>query len=59
MNMSPHLSAIQMRVQASMSKDGAMPIRADFDGPAPIKPDKQDGVMPANKSVMLPKPGFF
>ena len=59
MNMSPNLSANQMKNQSAMTKDGAMPIKTAFDGPAPIKEDKQDGVMQPGKEIKLPKPGFF
>lgn len=42
-----------------MTKAGAMPIKDNFDGPAPIKEDKQQGVAQPGKSINIPKPGFF
>lgn len=44
---------------SSMAKYGAMPIKTNFDGPAPIKESKQQGEMQPGKNISIPKPGFF
>ena len=59
MNMSPNLSSQQMKPASSMTNSGAMPIKTNFDGPAPIKTPTSQGVMQPGKSMNLPKPGFF
>jgi len=59
MNMSPNLSSQQVGNQPSVASYGAMPIKAGFDGPAPIKEQTQQGVMQPGRSINLPKPGFF
>ena len=59
MGMNQNLSLEQLRPHLSVAKYGAMPIKTNFDGPAPIKEDTQQGVMQPGKSINLPKPGFF
>lgn len=53
------LSKPQFNEMADTTKIGAMPIKTNFDGPAPIKTPSGIGVMQPNQSVELPKPGFF
>lgn len=53
------LSEPQFNEQAETTKIGAMPIKPKFDGAAPINTPEPNGVMPANKSITVAKPGFF
>jgi len=57
--MNANLSAVQQSTP-SMTKIGGMPIKTNFDGPAPIKePSSLSNLLAAKPSVTVPKPGFF
>lgn len=54
------ISKPQFNEMADTTKIGAMPIKANFDGPAPINTPNTQGVSQPNQtSVVVPKPGFF
>lgn len=53
------LSEPQFKEKASIELNGAMPMDPKFDGAVSPKANKQDGVMVANKDLMIAKPGFF
>ena len=57
--MNGNLSKAQMQNVSSVTKLGAMPIKTNYDGPAPIKTNPQQGVMQPGKGINIPKPGFF
>lgn len=51
--------AQQMGKATSINKIGAMPIKPKFDGPAPLKPAPQQGILQPGKNILIPNPGFF
>lgn len=53
------LSQPQFNEMADTTKIGAMPIKTNFDGAAPIKTPSTQGVSQPNQSMSVPKPGFF
>lgn len=50
---------LSLAQSSSMTNSGAMPIKNNFDGPAPIKEDLQKAVDAPNQGIHIPKPGFF
>jgi hypothetical protein len=57
--MNANLSVVQQS-NSSMTKIGGMPIKTNYDGPAPLKdPSSTPNTLAAKTSVTLPKPGFF
>lgn len=57
--MNANLSQVQ-HATPNMTKIGAMPIKTNYDGPAPIKePGSSLNLVAAKTNVLLPKPGFF
>ena len=57
--MNGNLSKVQTNEMSDTTKIGAMPIKTNFDGPAPIKSPTESGVAAPNQSITIPKPGFF
>ena len=57
--MNGNLSRVQTNEMADTTKIGAMPIKTNFDGPAPIKANPQKAVDAPNAGMNVPKPGFF
>ena len=56
--MNANLSSSQFD-QSSMTKMGAMPIKEEFNGKAPLPISNVENKMVPNASIPLPKPGFF
>lgn len=57
--MNGNLSNSQFKDSPSLTPSGAMPNDPKFDGPAALKPPKEDGNSVPNKGVPIAKPGFF
>lgn len=58
-NLSSSQFGIKMPSMPSMTQKGAMPIKDNFNGPAPIKQSSFENNMAANSNMPLSKPGFF